>query len=243
MADGPEKPWYKDPPKLIPVIVGCTVIATFAGALIKSIGPDPPKGRVEYIVDVSAAMQGRIGKKDKLPAVAAEVVQNARSRPDVETSLRLAGGHGCTTGYVKPAVGFSRDNGDTIEQALREERPTGRSDFATAVQYAASDVDSGTGVNTILIFVGGRDTCTRARSTAVIRQALRTLRATPNVDVDFKFVGVKVSRRVRRVLRAAKRQAERLKFGADVIIATKPQQLADVVRPTPAPANTAEPTP
>jgi hypothetical protein len=240
-----DRPWYKDPPKLIPVIVGVTVIATFASALIKNLGPGPAKGRVEYVVDVSSAMQGRIGKKVKLPAVAAEVVQDARSRQDTETGLRLSGGLGCTDRYEKPSVDFSRDNGDAIESALGTARPGGRSDFASAVKYAANDVDSGSGVNTILIFVGGDDTCTRARSTAVIRQALRDLRATPNVDVDFKFVGIKVPPRVRRVLRAAKQQAEQLKFGASVIIARKPQQLANVVTPvgTPSPADTSQPTP
>jgi hypothetical protein len=221
------------------------VIATFAAAVIKNILPDPPRTRVEYVVDVSAAMQGSIGKKDKLPAVAAEVLQDARSRQDSETGLRLAGGHGCSTGYLKPSVKFSRDNGDAMATALQDARPGGRSDFASAVQYAASDVASDREVNTILIFVGGDDTCARARSVSIIHRALRDLRATQTVTVDFKFVGVKVPPRVRRLLQAAKREARQLNFGGDVVIANNPQQLADVVTPTPtaSPGNTPEATP
>ena len=46
-----EKPWYRDPPKLIPVLVGITVLVPAAGAVINRLGPDEPEGRVEYVVD------------------------------------------------------------------------------------------------------------------------------------------------------------------------------------------------
>ena len=48
-AGQPEKketPWYRDPPKLIPVLVGVTVIITFLVAMIPKLIPDPPKDRV-----------------------------------------------------------------------------------------------------------------------------------------------------------------------------------------------------
>jgi hypothetical protein len=245
-AGQPEKketPWYRDPPKLIPVLVGVTVIITFLVAMIPKLIPDPPKDRVEYIVDVSAAMRGKIGKKDKLPAVAAEVLEHVNSRPDTATALRLAGGHGCGSAYEPPVVGFSRDNGDEIADVLGDVSPGGRSNFAHAVTHAADDIDTGGELTTMLIFVGGDDSCSQERSAAIIRQALRDLRNTPNVDVNFKFVGVKVPPRMRRVLNAARREARRLDFGAEVIYAQRPQQLATVVMPSQSPADTPEPTP
>jgi hypothetical protein len=246
-----EKPWYKDPPKLIPVLVGLTVIGGFVAAEIGKIGPGPPSGRVEYVVDTSAAMKGKIGEKAKLPAVATEIVDHADGRPKIATALRLTGGQGCSAAYRPPDVGFSTKNGDALRQALDGATAAGRSNFANAVTAAASDVRSGdSGVTTILIFVGGEDTCSRARSASIIRQALQDLRHTPDVNVNFKFVGVKVPPRVRKVLEAAKKEARHLDFVADTDYANKPSELPDVVQTptptptgTPAPSDTSEPSP
>jgi hypothetical protein len=182
-------PWYKDPPKLIPVIVGCTVIATFAGALIAKILPDPPNNRVEYVVDVSRAMKGRIGKKAKLPAVAAEIIERTEGRPDVATALRLAGGD-CSHASRPPDVKFGTDNADAIRETLLDVKPAGKSNFANAVTLAAGDLRKGEGLTTILIIVGGQDTCSGPRSNEIIRDALEDLRDKPDVKVNFKFVGV-----------------------------------------------------
>ena len=239
-----QTPWYRDPPTLIPVLVGVTVIVTFLVAMVPKLIPDPPKDRVEYVVDVSASMRGKIGKKDKLPAVAAEVLEHVNGRPDTATALRLAGGHGCGSAYEDPVVDFSRDTGDEIEDALTDVAPGGRSNFAHAVTHAAHDVNTGGELTTMLIFVGGEDSCTQGRSAAIIRQALRDLKNTPNVEVNFKFVGVKVPRSMRRVLNAARKEARRLNFGAEVVYAQRPQQLANVVTPVPtSPAETPQGTP
>jgi hypothetical protein len=240
-------PWYKDPPKLIPVIVGCTVIATFAGALIAKILPDPSTNRVEYVVDISRAMQGRIGKKAKLPAVAAEIIEHTQARSDVATALRLAGGD-CSPASRPPDVKFGTDNADAIRDTLLGVKPAGKSNFANAVTLAAGDLRKGEGLTTILIIVGGKDTCSGPRSKAIIRDALEDLRDKPDVKVNFKFVGVKVPKNVRRMLESAKKQARRLDFVAYTDYADRPAELPAVVAtpaptPTPSPQNTVEPRP
>lgn len=245
------KPWYKDPPKLIPVIVGCTVIATFVGALIAKVLPDPPNNRVEYVVDVSRAMNGRIGTKAKLPAVAAEIIERTEGRPDVATALRLAGGD-CSAASRPPDVNFGTDNADAIKETLLGVKPAGKSNFANAVTLAAGDLRKGEGLTTILIIVGGKDTCSGPRSDEIIRDALEELRDKPDVKVNFKFVGVKVPKNVRRMLEEAKRQARRLDFVAYTDYANRPAELPDVVEeppeatptPTQSPGDyTTEPTP
>ena len=243
-----EKPWYRDPPKLIPVLVGLTVLVPFAGAVISRLGPDEPEGRVEYVVDRSAAMQGRIGQKPKLPAVAAEIVEHAEARPNIATALRLSGGQACSAKYTDPDVGFATDNGDALRDALQGVDASGPSNFANAVTHAAGDIRGGSGLTTILIFVGGDDTCSKARSMAIIRRALLDLRDTPDVNVNFKFVGVKVPPRVRRLLERAKKQARQLEFVADTDYANKPSELPDAIATptptaTPSPGDTPEPTP
>jgi hypothetical protein len=242
-------PWYKDPPKLIPVIVGCTVIATFVGALIAKIAPDPPDSRVEYVVDVSRAMNGSIGDKAKLPAVAAEIIESTEGRPDVATALRLAGGD-CSAASRPPDVGFGTDNADAIRETLLGAKPAGKSNFANAVRLAVGDLRKGEGLTTILIIVGGQDTCSGPRSRLIIRDALEELRDKPDVKVNFKFVGVKVPKNVRKMLDAARRQARRLDFVAYTDYADRPEELPDVVEvpeatptPTQSPEDTTEPNP
>jgi hypothetical protein len=253
VTDESSTPWYKDPPKLIPVIVGCTVIATFVGALIAKIAPDPPAppdNRVEYVVDVSRAMNGSIGEKAKLPAVAEEIIQSTEGRPDVATALRLAGGD-CSHESRPPDVDFGTDNADVIREILHGARPAGKSNFANAVTQAVGDLRKGEGLTTILIIVGGQDTCSKARSGVIIRDALEELRDKENVKVNFKFVGVKVPKQVRKMLNEARKQARRLNFVAYTDYADRPEELPDVVAvppaatptPTQSPDDTAEPTP
>lgn len=242
MADS-DKPWYKDPPKLIPVIVGCTVIATFAGALIGKIVPDPPKDRIEYVVDVSRRMHGQIGKKPKLPAVAAEIVERTEARPDVATALRLSGGD-CDSASRPPDVKFGTHNAGAIKAALLGVRPAGKSNFANALTLAVGDLRKNQGLTTILIIVGGKDTCSGPRSKEIIRDALEELRDKTDVKVSFKFVGVKVPKNVRDMLESAKTQARRLNFVAYTDYANRPAQLPDVIEPpTPTPTPSPGATP
>jgi hypothetical protein len=81
------------------------------------------------------------------------------------------------------------------------------------VTHAAGDIRGGTGLTTILIFVGGEDTGSDARSAATIRRALQDLRDTPDVNVNFKVVGVKVPRASVACSSGPKQHAQQLKFG------------------------------
>jgi hypothetical protein len=242
----PDAAWYRDPPKLIPVIVGVLAIITAVTALVRSCAQPPPDVSVEYILDVSRRMEGNLGHKKKLPAVEAEIIAHAKDRPNVATALRLAGGGPCSTGYEPPVVPFGQDNGDKIEQRLRGVRAGGKSDFARAMTHAVNDlVGSESAVEseskTVYIFVGGRDTCAGPRTTRIVKEALRDLRAKANVEVNLKFVGVKAPADVRRVLRAAKQEARQLHFGADVVIADTPNELADALPQAPTPAESQYP--
>jgi hypothetical protein len=233
MSNG-DRPWYRDPPKLVPVIVGVIAIFTGAAAIVRSLKPSPPDVTVEYVLDVSHGMIGRIGHKDKLRAVEAEIVEHARDRPNSATALRLAGGQGCSTSYRPPTVPFGEDNGDRIEEAFQHVSAGGRSDFARAMAQAANDLQGhGREVQgkskTVFLFVGGRDTCSGHRATGLVQQALEDLRGKLNVEVTFKFVGVKPRRGVRHFLRAVSRKARQLDFGADVVIARRPGDLANAL--------------
>ena len=233
-------PWWKDPPKLIPVLVGVLALVISASQVKKLFDRAPPKVSIEYILDVSAGMRGKIGHKQKLRAVAAEIVEHAKNRPNSATALRLSGGRPCGGGYVPPVVDFKENNGDKIAARLNNVTAGGKSDFANALTQATTDLQSQrraaqAKTKTLFLFVGGGDTCTRGRSEAKIKQALRDLKAQTNIEVNFQFVGVKPSRKLRRLLHAAKVQANRLHFDADVVVANKPQDLPSTVA-TPSPS-------
>jgi hypothetical protein len=246
-APSPATPWWKDPPKLIPVLVGVLAIVISGSQVKKLLDRGPPKVSIEYILDVSSAMRGKIGHKHKLKAVVAEIVEHAKNRPNSATALRLSGGADCSTGYAPPTVGFKENNGDRIEARLRRVTAGGKSDFANALTQASSDLQSQERAakaksKTLFLFVGGGDTCTGRRSERKIRQALRDLKAQTNIEINFQFVGVKASRKLKRLLRAAKRQANRLHFDADVVLANKPEDLPSTVA-TPSPAEDEYPPP
>src|SRR5215207_4425508 len=116
-TDDVRRPWYRDPPALVGVIVGILAIITGTAALVRGCGSPPPNVSVEYVLDVSRSMAGKIGERQKLRAVADEIVGHAKDRPNSATALRLSGGQTCTTGYKPPTVPFAEDNGDSIQEA------------------------------------------------------------------------------------------------------------------------------
>jgi hypothetical protein len=234
------KPLHRDPGKLIPLIAATLAIIISATQIYRTCQPSPPDASVEYILDVSRRMDGRIGEKNKLAAVRSEIVEHAKNRPNVATALRLAGGPICGTEYVPPAIDFGEDNGDDIERALEGVTAGGKSDFARAMTHAANDLlgherEVESESKTLFLFVGGRDTCAGERTLTIVKQALRDLRAQENIELNLKFVGVKPPRDVRRLLRLARGEALRLDFGADVVIANRPEDLADVLPDEPTP--------
>jgi hypothetical protein len=227
----------------VPLIVGILAIITGTTALVRSCASPPPSVSVEYVLDISRSMAGKIGHKQKLQSVAAEIVNNAKDSPDIATALRLSGGGTCSTGYDPPAVPFAEHNGDKVQQALRNLRPAGKSDFARAMAHAVNDLvgrerEVQGQAKTVFIFVGGPDTCSGGRSLEIIDEALRDLRAEKEIAVTLKFVGVEAPARVKTLLRSAANEARRLKFESDVVIADRPDQLADALPQQPTPRNT-----
>src|SRR4051812_4762830 len=114
----PPTPWWKDPPKLIPVLAGVLALVISGSQVRRLFDRAPPKVSIEYILDVSAGMRGRIGDKQKLRAVVSEIVEHANNRPNSATALRLSGGGPCSRkGYVPPVVDFNENNGHNIATA------------------------------------------------------------------------------------------------------------------------------
>lgn len=203
--------------------------------------PDPPSVRVQYVVDVSAGMDGKVGKIEKLAAVKDEVVSAVKGTPDVAYSLRIAG-PGCSEDYTAPRVDFGEDNADEFEEALAPVRAGGISDFARGVRYAVNDLveqqeKEGAESVSLYFLLGGQDGCTK-RPGEVITRALRFLEAEKTSDVTFKFVGVKAPEGLRTLLRRTRKQAKLLGFGATVDYANTPEEIGESVKPP-----EAEPTP
>jgi hypothetical protein len=222
------------------MLLGIIGIIAGTGALIRGCAEPPPDLSIVYIVDRSARMDGSIGDKPKLAAVKGEILEQVRDRPDVATALRLTGGGSCTEGYTPPTVDYAEDNGDEFARALDGVRARGRSDFAHGLAHAVNDMIGENAAaksesRTIFVAVGGVDTCAGDRTLPVIEDALRDLRAKEHVDMTFKFVGVKPSREVRRMLRRVRGRVDDLGFVAQTVIADTPEELADALPDVPSP--------
>jgi hypothetical protein len=206
-----------------------------------NLKPDPPAVRVQYVMDVSSSMGGRIGKVEKLAAVKDEILSAVKGTPDIAYSLRVAGPN-CSSSYTRPSVDFAEDNDDEFEKALAPLRAGGTSDFARAVRYAVNDLvkqqeQEGTKSVSLYFLIGGQDGCTK-RPGEVIDRSLRFLGQKEKTDVTFKFVGVKAPDDLRKLLRRTRNRAKLLGFGATVRYANTANEIGESVKP-PEP----EPTP
>lgn len=229
MAEG-DRSWHQALPKLV-AVVGTTVAAAIGITQLvdKFIIDPPPTASVEYIVDVSDKMSGKIEGRPKLPAVSDEIVSDLRNTPSLSTALRLAGDDDeCDKGADEPDVGFSDDNADEIEEALRRE-PRGKSDFATAVRHAVDDfigpkkgADGKT--TTVYIYVAGGDDCS-PRPVEDVKDALSNLRAKTDVRLNLKLYGVKPSRKLKGTLQAIGRAAKKEGYGARIQFVKKASDL------------------
>jgi hypothetical protein len=224
--------WYTDPRALVAFAGAVVALAIGITTLARQLDDDPARVSAAYIVDSSRGMVGRIGEKPKLPAVAAEVLGHVKNTPSLSAGLRLTG-PSCSPAYRAPDVPFAEDNGDDFEQALERLGPMGESDFANSFRHAASDFigkrdEASSQAKALYVFVGGPDTCS-SRPVEVVRRALRDLKVSKDIELSLKFVGVKVPPEVKAVLSGMRREAERLGYPADVLIANKPSELEDVL--------------
>jgi hypothetical protein len=206
--------------------------------------PAPPAVRVQYVVDVSADMGGKIGKVEKLAAVRDEVLSAVSGTPDIAYSLRIAGPN-CSTRYTKPRVDFGENNVDEFEEALGRLNAGGTSDFARAVRYAVNDLvnqqaQEGTESVSLYFLLAGQDSCTK-RPGEVIERSLRFLEAKKTSDVTFKFVGIKAPDDLRKLLRRTRKRAKLLGFGATVDYANTAAELGESVQPPEPEATPASP--
>jgi hypothetical protein len=226
-----QRPWFLDPRAIVAFLGALVALILGLSQLLAKLDDPPANVSAEYVVDVSRGMNGKIGRNEKLPAVAAEVVSHVENTPSLSTALRFSG-PACTQEYQEPDVSFAEDNGDQFTDALRGRDSGGDSNFANAIAHAVSDFtgrsDAAESANkSLFIFVGGRDTCANAPS-ATIGRVLRNLSGT-NLQLNLKFVGVNVPPEVRQILRRAQGVARRLDFTSEVVIARRPSQLEGVL--------------
>ena len=227
-----DRPWFLDP-RAIVAFLGALVALVLGVSQLASKLDDPPANvSAEYIVYVSRGMNGKIGPEPKLPATAAEVLSHVETQPSRSTSLRFAGPE-CRTEYQEPNVGFAEENSDAFRDALEGARPSGRSNFANAVAHAADDfIDRGDAAESktksLFIFVGGNEGCTDAPS-AVIGRALRTLSNSGGVQLNLKFVGVRVPPEMRAVLGRIRDLVRTLGYPSEIVVADRPSELEGVL--------------
>lgn len=231
----PDKAWYRDPVKVLTVLTLLVGLPVRVQQLyVNVIKKDAAAVSVQYVLDVSHAMAGRIGDKEKLAAAKDEVVSAVGGTPDIAYSLRLAG-PGCSASYEKPSVNFGLDNADDFESALASVTARGASDFARSVRYAVNDLVDQQSKKvsksaSLFFLVGGRDRCT-IRPATVICNSLRFLDPRKTIDVNFKFIGVRVRMGVRKVLRRVTRCAREFEFLATTVFANTPAELGESVQP------------
>jgi hypothetical protein len=230
-ANSKDKPLYKDPVKMVPLI-GAAIAAILGGIALygQIFPPSPPStSSVEYVLDASAGMKGKLGTQDRLESVKEHILVQVAGFPDVPAALRLSGVGECDSGYQPPSVGFGEDNHDDFATAMTGLRPSGASDLATALTYTANDLvqrseQASNVLTTVYVFVGSADTCT-ANAAGAIHDALIMLRTEENVNVDFKFVGVNPSEEAWRLLQEVSKEAEDLGFSSSLTNAKKPSDL------------------
>lgn len=237
MAQSSEQPWHRDPIKVITLVTLLLGLPIAAKALYDNfLKPEPAAISVQYVLDASGGMGGKIGGEQKLAAAGDAVVSEVRGTPKFAHSLRLAG-PGCSTGYEKPRVDFGQDNGDEFETALASVEPRGTSDLARSVRYAVSDIverqsDKDTRSASLFLVLGTPDQCVRD-PVKVIGDSLRFLDRQKTIDVNFRLIGVKPSEELRRQLGLISRQARRLGFGSRVDLADTAAELDEVIEPRP----------
>jgi hypothetical protein len=227
-----ERPWFLDPRAIIAFLGALVALILGLTQLLKQLDDPPAQVSVEYIVDVSRGMKGRIGPEEKLPAAAAEVVSHVQDQPSLSTALRLSG-PACTQGYKEPDVSFAEDNSDAFSDAFEGLQPRGGSDFVSAVEHAVDDFSGRSDAaqsktKSLFIFVGGRDTCTD-QPRAEIGRALRTLAASEQVQLNLKFIGVSIPPELRGLLRSVGRLTRRLDYTSEVVVADTPEQLKNAL--------------
>jgi hypothetical protein len=127
--------------------------------------PKPPRMSAVFILDVSPAMQKRIGETTKLAAAEGNIIQSASSLPGVSTSLRLV--KGCEGSYTAPTVPFGTNNAGRYDRVFSDlgSSEQSASGYVGALASAANDLATKSLIadskeKLLIVFMAGsRDTC------------------------------------------------------------------------------------
>lgn len=221
MADNQHPtPFYRDPIKVL-TTVSIAIGTVIGGKQIydELIKDPPPAIAVEYVIDASHAMSGRIENEQKLTLVRDNVVAIVRRQDDKVFALRFGGGDCNPAEYPKPQVEFGENNGDRFDAALSERMPSGQTNFAETVDLAVADLNkqlaAGTKRAFLYFVIGGVEECATQPAAAIVG-SLRSLQEPQGVDLDFKFVGVRVPDRMKKILERVKRDLEPRGFDTTV---------------------------
>ena len=140
--------------------------------------PKPPRMSAVFILDVSPAMQSRIGETTKLAAAEANITQSVSSLPGVSTSLRLV--RGCEGSYTAPTVPFGTNDVGRYNRVFSDlpANEQSVSGYVGALAGAANDLATKSLIadskeKLLIVFMAGsRDTCPSASVGLPIGQGL-----------------------------------------------------------------------
>lgn len=208
----PQRPWYLDATKVVPLVVLLLGVPITGSQVWQLFQPDPPSVRVQYVIDVSSGMQGKIGQRRKLAAAKEEVISVVEGSPTYSHSLRLIGPE-CDKRYHSPEVPFAQDNADSFERALKRLPAAGKTNFANTVRHAVNDLsraqgEEGTRIASVYFLVGGVEACTSSADKVIV-DSLVTLDPKKTGDLNFKFIGVRAPPEMEKLLKRVKRQAKK----------------------------------
>jgi hypothetical protein len=233
-------PWYRNPVIMIPLI-GALIGAVVGAFQIydRCCADKPAPVSVQYVVDTSRAMAGRIGGQPKLEVVKAVLLRSVHEEDKVAHGLTVA--PSCASSATPQRLNAATGNLDDFKHALTGLSSKGSANLGSSIRFAANDLlkqeQRGTERSVLILFVGGRDLC--GGGAAALDDALDLLDAN-DVKLRFRFVGVMAPRSVQDYLKQLKQRAKQAGFTAQVTLATTRADIRAAAQAPPTP--TATPT-
>jgi hypothetical protein len=196
---------------------GTVAVVGLVGALWAFVGlPTPshvvreatahqlPLRNVEIILDASSRMGEQFGKASKLEVAAEAVHQYVVNDENIGLSLRRAGGS-CGA-EAEQLVNFDDGQTEKIAAAAKEQKPGGRSNWASAVRGAINDFSGESfqrpgSDNEVVLFVGGGDQCG-----GLVGQEVRNELQNANLHAQFRIYALKVPKKELKGLTAFEHQ-------------------------------------
>lgn len=163
-----------------------------------------PLRNVEIILDASSRMGAQFGKASKLEVAAEAVDQYVVNDEKIGLSLRRAGGS-CRE-ETEQLVNFDDGQTEKIAAAAKEQKPSGESNWASAVRAAINDFSGESfqrpgSDNEVVLFVGGGDQCG-----GLVGQEIRNELKNANLHAQFRIYALKVPKKELKSLTSFERQ-------------------------------------